>query len=93
MKKMLINLHRKLNYSFILIFLFALNASVIQAQCYDEGSGTCSTSPTTISTAVTWNAEYRCINDDLVITSTGSLTITGISSVEIAAGKEIQVNR
>lgn len=92
MEKMLINTARKTNYSFIIVIVLSIQTQFIQAQCYDEGSGTCSSSPTTISTDVTWNAEYRCINDDLIITSTGSLTITGISSVEIAAGIEIKVN-
>lgn len=62
------------------------------SQCYEEGSGTCTTAPATISGSVTWDGEYICINADLTITGTGSLTITGGSYIEIAADTEIKVN-
>lgn len=62
------------------------------AQCYEEGSGTCDTAPTTISGTEEWDGSYICINSDLTITGTGSLTITGLSSIEISANKEIKVN-
>ena len=62
------------------------------SQCYEEGSGSCTTAPTIISGTVTWDGEYICINADLTITGTGSLTITGGSYIEIAADTEIKVN-